>query len=191
MNQETWSKTLLTAYKILPTIVKSIDRRNMNEALGSFSYQGNTMDVITAILNNNKRKEALINAKVIVDDALASLKPSYRRILELKFLERMKCEDIAKVENMCLRNVFRRQSLALESFSNYCIAKGYDCEWLEKRYSKDPVFIKTMERVIVRSEKREALSEKKKKTKQIQAVVAQVLGSMQSTPSSVNAHSAN
>ena len=98
MNQEMWSKCLLSAYKVLPTLAKSIDRRNMNEALGSFSYQGNTMDVVNAILDNNKRKEALINAKVIVDDALASLKPTYRKILELKYFERIKCEEIAKME---------------------------------------------------------------------------------------------
>ena len=187
MNQEMWSKTLLSAYKILPTIVKSIDRRNMNEALGSFSYQGNTMDVVTAILNNNKRKEALINAKVIVDNALASLKPSYRRILELKYLERMKCEDIAKVENTCLRNVFRRQSLALEGFSKYCIAKGFDSEWLDKRYSKEPIFIKIIERLSARSEKESKSSEMKKKTNQIKAVVAQMIGSMQTPQKTVNA----
>ncbi|MDE6757682.1 MAG: sigma-70 region 4 domain-containing protein [Clostridia bacterium] len=191
MNQEMWSKTLLSAYKILPTIVKSIDRRNMNEALGSFSYQGNTMDVITAILNNNKRKEALINAKVIVDNALASLKPSYRRIIELKFMDRMKCEDIAKVEGMCIRNVFRRQSLALECFSKFCLAKGYDCEWLEKRYSKDPVFIKIIERVAARTEKDSRVSELKKKTKQIEVVVAQMFGNMQNSSQVVNAQNGN
>ena len=119
MNQEMWSKCLLSAYKVLPTLAKSIDRRNMNEALGSFSYQGNTMDVVNAILDNNKRKEALINAKVIVDDALASLKPTYRKILELKYLERIKCEEIAKMEGMSIRNVFRRQALALAGFSKF------------------------------------------------------------------------
>lgn len=181
MNQEMWSKSLLTAYKILPMIVKSIDRRNMNEALGSFSYSGNTMDVVNAILGNNRRKEALINAKVIVDNALASLKPSYRRVLELKYLQRMKCEDIAKSERMSLRNVFRRQALALEGFCKYCNAKGYDCEWLDKRYAKDPIFVKINERLSARSDKENATSELKEKQRQIKAVVAQMLGSMPKT----------
>ena len=181
MNQETWSKSLLTAYKILPMIVKSIDRRNMNTALGSFSYSGNTMDVIDAILNNNRRKEALINAKVIVDNALASLKPTYRRVLELKYLQSMKCEDIAKAERMSLRNVFRRQTLALEGFGKYCRAKGYDCEWLERRYTKDPIFVKINERLSARAEKENEASELKEKQRQIKVAVAQMLGSIGQT----------
>ncbi len=179
MNQEMWSKCLLSAYKVLPTLAKSIDRRNMNEALGSFSYQGNTMDVVNAILDNNKRKEALINAKVIVDDALASLKPTYRKILELKYLERIKCEEIAKMEGMSIRNVFRRQALALAGFSKFCILKGYDCEWLEKRYSKDPFFSKIKERITAQSDKNVMMSDLSKRKKQIKAAVVQILGGMQ------------
>lgn len=152
MDQETWSKSLLSAYKILPMLTKIIDRSNLSKALGSFSYAGNTMDIVRGILNNNRRKEILINAKVIVDNALASIKPAYRRILELKYLRKMKSEDIAKEEGMSLRNVFRRQALALEAFSKYCIAKGYDCEWLEKRYAKEPVFAKLGERLSAKSE---------------------------------------
>ena len=181
MNQETWSKSLLTAYKILPMIVKSIDRRNMNEALGSFSYSGNTMDVVNAILSNNRRKEALINAKVIVDNALASLKPTYRRVLELKYLQGMKCEEIAKLESMSLRNVFRRQTLALDGFGKYCKAKGYDCEWLDKRYSKDPLFMKINERLFARADKESETNELKEKQRQIKVVMAQMLGSIGQT----------
>ena len=187
MDQQTWSKTLLSAYRILPTIVKSIDRRSMNEALGSFSYTGNTMDVVESILNNNRRKEALINAKVIVDDALASLKPIYRRILELKFLQGMKCEDIAKLEDTCLRNVFRRQTLALEGFSKYCISKGYDSEWLEKRYAKDALFSKIIERITSREDKENAISESRQKTRRLKEVVVQMLGTIQSTPKRASA----
>lgn len=127
----------------------------MSEALGSFSYAGDTMDTVRAILNNNKRKEALINAKVIVDNALASMKPALKRVLELKYLRKMKCEDIAKVDGISLRNVFRRQSLALQAFSKYCATKGYDCQWLEERYGKEQIFIKLNERISAKVERRE------------------------------------
>ena len=127
-------------------LTKIIDRNNEREALGSFYYAGNTMDTVRAILNNNRRKEALINAKVIVDNALASMKPALRRVLELRFLKRMKCEDIAKEDGISLRNVFRRQSLALHAFTKYCIMKGYDSDWLEERYGKEQIFVKYNER---------------------------------------------
>ena len=89
MNQETWSKSLLASYRILPKIVKSIDSYTMSLALGSFSYAGNTLDLMQKIIDNNKRKEALINAKVIVDNTLQDLKPKYREVLELKYLKNL------------------------------------------------------------------------------------------------------
>lgn len=180
MNQETWSKSLLAAYTVLPAIVKSIDRRNLNEALGSFSYPCGTMDTIDAIVKNISRKEALINVKVIVDNALASLKPDMRRVLELKYLKGMKCEDIAAHENISLRNVFRRQNIALECFGKYCERKGYDSEWLEKRYARDPLFVKINERICEKERSDKAGIERRQSTKKaVVAAVATVLSGMQ------------
>lgn len=145
MNQETWSKSLLASYRILPKIVKSIDSYTMSLALGSFSYTGNTLDLMQKIIDNNRRKEALINAKVIVDSALQDLKPKYRQVLELKYLHKVSFEEIAAKLQICLRTVFRRYAEAIQSFSAVLRAKGYDEEWLEKRYARDSLFVRLNE----------------------------------------------
>lgn len=141
MNQETWSKSLLVSYNALPFVVKCIDRSNMQTALGSFSYQGNVFDLIDKMIANNSRKQALINAKVIVDSTLALLKPKHKLVLELRYLKRKSFEQIATLMNICLRSVFRWHELALKQFSSIRIMKGYDDEWLSKYYADDPVFV--------------------------------------------------
>ena len=142
MDQETWSKSLLATYNALPLVVKCIDRSNMQMALGSFSYQGNVLDLMNKMMANNARKEALINAKVIVDNTLAMLKPKHKLVLELRYIRRKSFEQIATLMNICLRSVFRWHELALKQFSSIRIMKGYDDEWLSKYYADDPVFVK-------------------------------------------------
>ncbi len=142
MDQETWSKSLLATYNALPLVVKCIDRSNMQMALGSFSYQGNVLDLMNKMLANNARKEALVNAKVIVDNTLAMLKPKHKLVLELRYIKRKSFEQIATLMNICLRSVFRWHELALKQFSSIRIMKGYDDVWLSKYYADDPVFVK-------------------------------------------------
>ena len=153
MNQETWSKSLLSTYNALPLVCKCIDSSNMQMALGSFSYEGNTLDLMNKMLANNARKEALINAKVIVDNTLAMLKPKHRLTLELRYLKRKSFEQIAEQLDICLRSVFRWHELALKQFSSICIMKGYDDEWLSKYYLNDPVFVKCFRYCADRDEK--------------------------------------
>lgn len=177
MNQETWSKSLLASYRILPKIVKSIDSFTMSLALGSFSYAGNTLDLMQKIIDNNKRKEALINAKVIVDNTLQDLKPKYREVLELKYLKKTSFEDIAKNLGICLRTVFRRYAFALKSFSAVCKSKGYDEEWLDKRYGRDALFVRLNETHSLQLEKNCARQENtvNGKIKKLACAVAGVL----------------
>ena len=171
MNQETWSKSLLATYNALPLVVKCIDRSNMQMALGSFSYQGNVLDLMNKMLANNARKEALINAKVIVDNTLANLKPKHRLVLELRYLKRKSFEQIATLMNICMRSVFRWHELAIKQFSSICIMKGYDDKWLSKYYSDDPVFIKCF-RYCARRDEQEREEKKKilQKPKQEESV---------------------
>lgn len=165
MNQEMWSKSLLASYRLLPKIVKSIDSYTMSLALGSFSYTGNTLDLMQKIIDNNKRKEALINAKVIVDTTLQDLKPKYREVLELKFIRKMSFEEIANTLGICLRTVFRRYAFGLSSFSAVCKSKGYDEEWLDKRYAKDSLFSRLNEIHAAQLQKNSENSESKREAK--------------------------
>ena len=191
MNQETWSKSLLATYNALPLVVKCIDSSNMQMALGSFSYQGNVLDIMNKMLANNARKEALINAKVVVDSTLSMLKPKHKTVLELRYLKRKSFEQIAQLMNICLRSVFRWHELALKQFSSICVMKGYDDKWLSKYYSGDPVFVKCFRYCAERDEhegeeNRKGL-QKTKKDEKVNSVLAMstVTNSRQSAVTSV------
>ena len=126
MNQDTWSKSLLVGYNYLPIVAKCIDASNMQMALGSFSYQGNALDLMEKMIANNKRKRALINAKVIVDTTLEMLKERNREVLRLRYIKRKSFEQIAAIMNICPRSVFRWHDVAIKQFSSMCILRGYD-----------------------------------------------------------------
>lgn len=172
MNQETWSKSLLATYNALPLVVKCIDRSNMQMALGSFSYEGNVLDLMNKMLANNARKEALINAKVIVDNTLELLKPKHRLVLEMRYLKRKSFEQIAQDLNICLRSVFRWHELALKQFSSIRTMKGYDDEWLSKYYSGDPVFVKCIRYCADREEMERKNLQKSKQEEKLNIVAA-------------------
>ena len=176
MNQDTWSKSLLSTYNALPLVAKCIDRSNMQMALGSFSYQGNVLDLMNKMLANNARKEALINAKVIVDTTLAMLKPKHRSVLEWRYLKRKSFEQIASLMNICLRSVFRWHELAIKQFSSICIMKGYNDEWLSKYYADDPVFVRCIRYCAERDEEerreRKSTFQKQKREEKVNAVFA-------------------
>ncbi|MDE5756480.1 MAG: hypothetical protein K2I23_05250 [Clostridia bacterium] len=172
MDQETWSKSLLATYNALPFVVKCIDRSNMQMALGSFSYEGNVLDLMNKMLANNARKEALINAKVIVDNTLALLKPKHKLVLEMRYLKRKSFEQIAQDLNICLRSVFRWHELALKQFSSILIMKGYDDAWLSKYYAGDPVFVKCIRYCADREERERKSLQKPKKDEKINIAAA-------------------
>ena len=140
MDQDTWSKSLLVGYNYLPIVAKCIDASNMQMALGSFSYQGNALDLMEKMIANNKRERALINAKVIVDTTLEMLKERNREVLRLRYIKRKSFEQIAAIMNICLRSVFRWHDVAIKQFSSMCILRGYDEKWMEDNYAHDSLF---------------------------------------------------
>lgn len=140
MNQDMWSKSLLASYNYLPIVAKCIDKSNMQMALGSFSYQGNALDLMEKMMQNNNRKRALVNAKVIVDTTLGMLKERNREVLKLRYIKKKSFEQIAELLNICLRSVFRWHDIAIKQFSSLCIMRGYDEKYMQDNYSKDGLF---------------------------------------------------
>lgn len=140
MNQDMWSKSLLASYNYLPLVAKCIDRSNMQMALGSFAYEGDPLRLMELMMANNARKEAIVNARVIVDTTLGALRDKSREVLKLRYIKRKNFEQIAEIMNVCLRSVFRWYDLAIKQFSSICIMKGYDEKWMDKYYGGDALF---------------------------------------------------
>ena len=68
------------------------------------------------ILSLTDQKVSLINLKVLIDESLSELKEKDARILLLRFVDNVKCEDCLEILNMDKRTFFRRLAVALQSF---------------------------------------------------------------------------
>ena len=131
MNNNNWSKTLLSVYRYLPRVTYAIDKIVKTRAYNS-SYSttnnisfNNVWNVANTILDLTERKITLINLKLIIEKALHSMDENSARILILKFIDGKKSNEIANLFNICLRTFFRKVNTALESFSKALIRMGY------------------------------------------------------------------
>lgn len=150
-NIQIWSKTLLTIYKVLPNLAKSIEETTIAAAMSGFSNYGDTYSIYDKIIKLNERKRKMINIKVIVDNCLEQLNYKSRRVLELKFFERNKFEDIALKTKSCIRTVFRRYDIALNEMCVILEKLGFDAEWLCENYNDDEIIKRAYNKVMEKS----------------------------------------
>ena len=133
-----WSKSMLTIYKYLSTMSKSIDRVIEENSKNSNSvvlqrYQ-TTQYQASKIIDLIDRKRKMVNLKVIAEDVVSRLKKSDRRIITLVFFDGIKSEVVAEMMGISLRTFFRRKSNALKQFTLILEALGYDNEFFESEY---------------------------------------------------------
>ncbi len=132
------SKTILQVYKYLPRIARTYDKLILSKAINSqFTNSSNiaffSAEAVTdAIITLSQRKITLINLKLLIEKALKTMKPSLARILILKFIDGKRCVDLAIKLDVCIRTIFRKLNLALESFSLALKRLGYDEAKLNK-----------------------------------------------------------
>lgn len=136
-----WARIILTTYRNIPRIAGSMDR-----TIDCLSFQGSgsrhscysTEQLINKIIDLIYRKQGLINLKVITEEIIKCMNKEYVELLELKYLQGKKFQDIANSLGISLRSVFRHYDKALHQFSCILKIKGYDDEWLEKEYGEEP-----------------------------------------------------
>lgn len=146
-NIEIWSKTFLSVYKVLPSITNSIEESTMATAIGGFSCTCGIDKLYGKMLDLYNRKRLFINIKVIVDNTLAQLSYKDSTIIKLKFIEKMKFEDIAKMTKTSIRTVFRRYIIAMDDFCKVLIADGYDEIWFKENYESEIIVKKFFDRI--------------------------------------------
>ncbi len=146
-----WSFTILTAYRNLEKVANSIDKCINTCAAASISYDGDTLELMDAMLELIKRKERIINLKVVVDEVLDKLEPKEKKVLLLRFVDKVKFEDLSKELGCCSRTAFRCYDHAIWSFDRECEKCGYGPEWLSRRYENDIFVSKILDRVIEKS----------------------------------------
>lgn len=111
-------KTVLNAYNLLPYITSSIDRLVAKKAESSMCLAvGKSVEsYANEMIFLTEQKVSLINLKVLIDETLSEMKEKEARILLLRYVDNVKCEDCLSILNMDKRTFFRRLPIALNSF---------------------------------------------------------------------------
>lgn len=148
MDLKIWSKTLLNSYMCFEKIAENIDSLVLTYGLDSINLRDSAAYMFTAeqMIELIDRKKLLINLKVMCDQALANLNPKYARILILRYIDNIKCTDIAKIFGVSIRSYFRWMNEAVNSFAIKLKNMGYTDEslremcdneiWLKQLYNK-------------------------------------------------------
>lgn len=151
MNQKIWSKTLLNCYPCLERIAGAIDGLVLTNGLHSGCGYYNTLTSANKIIELIDRKKILINLKVLTEKIIEKMSVEYARILVLKFFDRVKSEDIAKIMGLSHRNYFRKLNQAINSFATGLVKFGFTAVVLEKTVEKEE-WIKDVYDSILRKE---------------------------------------
>lgn len=130
MEQKIWSKTLLTCYGCLEKIADAIDHLVYLNGINSGCFKSDAFNCANKIIELTERKKLLINLKIITEDVLANLQPQYAKILVLKYFDRVKTEECAKIVCLSKRTFFRKLNNAIDSFCCKLNNMGYTSEKL-------------------------------------------------------------
>lgn len=138
---KTWSKTILSVYKYLEALSKSLDNLILKKSVNSMFYHngrgGGTYELANEILLLTERRINLINLKVIIENALERLALNERKLLMLFFVDNVRTDKIAELMGCCDRTFFRKKNEAVNSFSKAIIANGITKEKLNEMFGKE------------------------------------------------------
>ena len=139
MQQENWVKTLLSVYERIDKVVYGIDKTFNKICFGSFSYNSagyrSTYEVSNKLIDLSERKILLINTKLLIKKFLSSLGKKSRELLILRYIKRLKNEDIASLKKCSIRTISRKITECVTKCANYLSFLGYDNNRLRKMYS--------------------------------------------------------
>ena len=133
-----WGKTLLSVYRYLERIAGAIDKIIMQSALGSANIVGqnyfynNVYSITQKIIDLSERKVTIINLKLLIEEALASMDSKDALILIEKYIDGIKSKDIMQKHDISMRTVFRKLDSAIKGFVSALQKKGFSGAKLEK-----------------------------------------------------------
>ncbi len=121
------AETLIKIYKSLNKRCDALDKFIENHAyyFSSSCEELGSYDVCNNILDLMSRKNQLINLKVIVDRAIATLSEKDKKILYIKMNYSISMAEICGIFNLKERTAFRRLERAFENLADAINASKY------------------------------------------------------------------
>lgn len=150
MKQKVWAKTLLSSYTCLERVASAIDKMVLDKGVNSAFDNRSTLRQTNRIIGLIQRKKMLINAKIIVENAISKLNENELNIIVLKYFDKVKSIDIAQLLNVSMRTYFRRLSLAINNVARNLTILGFTDDILTSMLGDDPWFDRLFKAIYAR-----------------------------------------
>lgn len=147
-----WSKTLLTTYNYIPKAIRSAEVKITNYPFTQDALIQDALSVCKTIQQLTDNKNALINAKVIVDGIMEELPRIYRDFLQARYICRNTIDTIVDLLKISRATAFRREKEALAAFSSVLMEKYNGSDHFGKTYINHP-FLGEAYRIICESDR--------------------------------------
>lgn len=139
MKGKIWVKSMLEAYNHINKVIKTIDKQVIDKGVKShftFGYV-ETMEVMDAIIELERRKQKLVCIKNLVEDSLKTIPRQSAEILALRFIDKLSDSEIAKLLKVSKRTFFRILDKALGDCYVAFLRLGFNCEYLERQLENE------------------------------------------------------
>lgn len=124
MKKLVWAKTLLSSYKYLSRVIKSLDRLVVERSAKSHSagwYGMTTMEQIEQIIDLIQRKKRLQTVKMLIEESLKNIERSSAKILVKYFVSNVDLGDLADEYGVNRRTMSRRiNAMSLTMIDKIC-----------------------------------------------------------------------
>ena len=152
MNYNAFSKTLLNIYNSLDAVCERMDKMVESKAMaGALGFGGgkNSLELFNNLIDLSQRKINLVNLKLRIENALASLKEKQAKVLILKYIDGLTFKQIATLTGQSIRNCFRVCEQGIESFSKLIKCEGLTEEKIENTYTDEKWIFQIYDRELI------------------------------------------
>ena len=134
-------KAILNIYRYLEPMADAIDRQIKTKTYEpEVSFGCNMNSLAKEIIALTERKIGLINIKVFVDKAVSKLNENNRKIIMLRFIDKVQPKEIATLLNISERTFFRRAKAAFDSFCRMIEIENVICNNILSKISSQKWF---------------------------------------------------
>lgn len=141
MDNFVWGKTIIESYGDIIRMAETLQTMIKNLAYASANYtnnyNNNTLNLSEKILKMLDRKYDYCNLKVIIDETLKKLDENSRKILIMKYIDKMSLDEMSVILNVSRRTIDRRIITSINSFCIKLNQAGFDNAYFENIYYKD------------------------------------------------------
>ncbi len=138
-----WIKTLLSAQKIFPEIIKRVDNiielqaSSVSFASDIYGSENPTMKQFEKVINLTDRKSFLLNLNLISQQLTNDLNKDDKDFLEKRYIHGMSVETLAEDFSISVRTVYRRIDKLISQIQDNILRKNWSLKFLESQIKNE------------------------------------------------------